>query len=367
MKNPLVSVIIPSYNHEDYVRQAIDSVLKSSVGDIELIVVDDGSTDNSVAMIQSIEDSRLRLVCQENKGTAGAIGRGVLMAHSPWIAILNSDDVFHPNKIETHLDIHNKNKSLEASACRARIITKDGEPFDKRHAYVQNYRRAQDTHFRLGSLFRSLLVLNHLLTTSSLFIKKDVFLELKGFAPLRYTHDWFMFLTLAARGQFYIIEEQLLDYRRHDANTLLQDRDSVDLEANFLIEWLLSQELLKPDPAVDMITAFRLLEDNLYVYFEILYFFQCWRLLNNNQFKQACRIFGDANCESFQTARRILKIKKEERIDKLLSEIEKLKTLAASRDKQIKRIENTLSWRITAPLRSNKIKNVLDKMKPKKI
>lgn len=367
MKKPLVSVIIPSYNHEAYVRQAAESVLESSIKDIELIVVDDGSTDNSVAIIQGIKDSRVRLICQENKGTAIAIHRGVSIAHSPWIAILNSDDVFHPHKIETHLDVHNKNKALEASACRVRIITTEGIPFDKNHSYVQSYIRSQDTCFRFKSIFRSLLVLNHILTTSALFIKKDVFFEIGGFVPLRYTHDWFMFLTLAARGQFHIIEEQLLDYRRHEANTLLQDRDMVDLEANFLIEWHLFQEFLKPNPAVDIITAFHLLEENRYVYFEMLSFFQCWRLISNNQLDRAGRILGDTNHKVFQQARRILEVEKEKRIcvDKLESKVDVLETRVENRDKQIKRIKNTISWRITAPLRSDKIKNGLDKIKTK--
>jgi len=369
MKKPLVSVIIPSFNHENYVRQAIESVLESSIKDLELIVVDDGSSDNSVAIIRSIKDSRLRFMSQENKGTASAIHRGVSIAYSPWIAILNSDDVFHPKKIETHLNIHENNKSLEASVCRVRITTKDGTPFDKNHSYVQDYVRSQNTYFRNKSIFKSLFVLNHLLTTSVLFIKKNVFLEMGGFVPLRYTHDWFMFLALAARGKFYIIEEQLVDYRRHEGNTLLQDRDMVDLEANFLIEWHLFQEFLKPNPAIDMISAFHLLEENLYVYFELLFFFQCWRLTCNSHFDQTFEIFGDTNHKLLQEAHRILDVEKEKRISikKLKSQVDLLKARVENRDNQIKRIEHTMSWRITAPLRSHKLKNILDKIKVAKI
>ena len=88
----MISVIIPLYNKEQTIRQSIKSVLSQSYWDIDLIVVDDGSTDNSVSVVESIDDGRLRLIKQENAGPSAARNTGLHSAHGEWTVFLDADD-----------------------------------------------------------------------------------------------------------------------------------------------------------------------------------------------------------------------------------------------------------------------------------
>ncbi|MBI5248897.1 MAG: glycosyltransferase family 2 protein, partial [Desulfomonile tiedjei] len=171
-KKPLVSVVIPSYNHELYVRAAIESVLDSSVKNFEILVVDDGSTDQSVKIVNEMKDPRLKLFTQKNMGAHEAINRGVSLAAAPWIAILNSDDRFHPRKLEMHLELHASNPHLEASASRVRYIYEDGKPVPSDGYLAWRYGEAKRSYSGGKSLWISLIQTNHLVTTSSLFIGK---------------------------------------------------------------------------------------------------------------------------------------------------------------------------------------------------
>ncbi len=288
---PLVSVVIPSYNHERYIGKAVQSVLASSVEQLEVIVVDDGSADDSVQIVKSIQDPRIRVLEQTNKGAHAAINRGVEMAAGEWVAILNSDDKFHTNKLERHLAIHGQYPELEASASRARYISQTGEPFAEDGYLASHYEGMKEVYFRSNSIFASLLVANHLVTTSSLFIKRDAFIEIGGFLPLRYVHDWFMFLTLAMRGRFFIIEEDLVDYRRHPANTIIENDARGRVEDNFVLEWQLFRALSSEPPIMEPGEAVQCLEQNKRVSWQLMVLFEQWRHCNRNDLGKAAAIF----------------------------------------------------------------------------
>jgi glycosyltransferase involved in cell wall biosynthesis len=106
---PAVSVIMPVYNVEAYVGDAIRSVLVQTFSNIELIVVDDGGADGSMAICRSFDDPRIRIVIQRNRGLAGARNTGIAQARGRYIALLDSDDLWEPGKLAihvTHLDAH---------------------------------------------------------------------------------------------------------------------------------------------------------------------------------------------------------------------------------------------------------------------
>lgn len=102
--SPLISVVMPVYNVERYVAAAVCSVLDQTVPDLELILVDDGSTDGSGEICRSYHDRRIRIVRQENRGLAAARNAGIRHARGFFIAFLDADDAWHREKLEYHLD-----------------------------------------------------------------------------------------------------------------------------------------------------------------------------------------------------------------------------------------------------------------------
>lgn len=121
MTLPGISLIIPVYNARRYLREAIGSVLSQSVMPREFIIVDDGSTDNSLEIARSYGDS-LKVIAQPNRGTAGARNRGLAEASQPLIAFLDNDDRFVPHKLERQLQALLARPSAMLCACRARAF-----------------------------------------------------------------------------------------------------------------------------------------------------------------------------------------------------------------------------------------------------
>lgn len=110
MEKPLVSVIVPNYNYADYLPDCIHSVLSQTVKNLECIVVDDGSTDNSVEVLQQFAaaDPRLRIIKKSNSGCEASRNEGLKQASGKYIAFVDSDDKWSDTKLENQLDILNK-------------------------------------------------------------------------------------------------------------------------------------------------------------------------------------------------------------------------------------------------------------------
>ncbi|WP_100642942.1 glycosyltransferase family 2 protein [Alteromonas facilis] len=101
---PLVSVVMPMYNVEKYIREALGSVLQQTYPNFEVICVDDGGEDGSAAYVESLNDPRIRVIRQQNRGLAGARNTGIADAKGDYIAFLDSDDVWLPEKLSSHVE-----------------------------------------------------------------------------------------------------------------------------------------------------------------------------------------------------------------------------------------------------------------------
>ncbi len=123
-----VSVIMPVYNVEKYVGEAIQSVLDQSFTDFELIIVNDGGTDSSLDICRSFDDPRIRIVSQRNRGLAGARNTGIAHARGEFIALLDSDDRWSPDKLMLHTIHLRSNPRVDASYSGSRLIDEDGNP-----------------------------------------------------------------------------------------------------------------------------------------------------------------------------------------------------------------------------------------------
>ena len=243
-KMPMMSVIIPLYNHESYIGEAIDSVLSQTIDDFELIVIDDGSTDNSGQIVRSYSDNRIRYEYHENKGAAYTINKGIRLARSHYISILNSDDVYLPERLEKARTILNSQFSPDAVFTDFQCIDGDGKLLDIDRSSTSNWYYLDEEHNTKLPPRYELLAGNKYHTSSNLICRRDVFEEIGYFKNLRYVHDYEFFLRLMYFKKIQVIDEPLLRYRFHTHNTLDEDYSSSTYEtaiilANFLVEYVL--------------------------------------------------------------------------------------------------------------------------------
>lgn len=123
---PRVSVVMPVYNVAAYVEAAVASVLTQDFADFELLIVDDGSTDDSLARCQAFNDPRLRIICQANRGLAGARNTGIRHARGQYVAFLDSDDLWTPDKLTAHVAHLDADPRLGVSYCQSAFIDGHG-------------------------------------------------------------------------------------------------------------------------------------------------------------------------------------------------------------------------------------------------
>ena len=222
---PQVSVIIPAYNHERFVGAAVESVLKQTLADLELIVIDDGSTDRTGDVVQSFKDPRLKYVRQQNQDAYNAINNGLHRASGEFVSILNSDDVYATNRLERLV--------AASKASGAQCLFTDVVPIDeagKEIPYPTVYwhlwhEKNRKFYFERGDLYTAFLNGNFMVTTSNLFLTAQAVKAVGDFAPLRYLHDYdYIFrVMLAFPGKVqYLHDDKLVYYRIHGDNTLKQ-------------------------------------------------------------------------------------------------------------------------------------------------
>src|SRR3989344_1185269 len=204
-KQPLVSVIIPAFNVEGFIKNALNSALNQTYSNIEIIIIDDGSTDKTKEVLEPyITGGKIKYIYQANQGLAGARNSGIHKSRGKYITLLDADDEFLPEKIKKQV------KALEANPdygiCYCDIIHfSEGSP---RKFYHHRYT------YQSGNLFE-LLLKKQFLNPLSVIIKKDILDKWGVFDPeLRHTEDWELWLRLSSHGvKFYYLDEPLALYQ----------------------------------------------------------------------------------------------------------------------------------------------------------
>lgn len=246
-----VSVVIPSYNHASYIGHAVESVFSQTFKDLELIVVDDGSTDHSLEVLSGFSDPRLKVLTQPNQGAHAAINRGLHAATGEYLAILNSDDLYHPLRLEKTLATLKADHQVGLVGSYIEIIDQDGKPLGIKHGYHDCSPWPLDIPeraFRSGSsLHAALLTENYWSTTSNFVFSRQWFETVGEFLPLRYTHDWDFALRMARAARMEMLPDALMRYRVHATNTIREDRSAMVFE----ICWCLAVHL--PDHLADRV------------------------------------------------------------------------------------------------------------------
>jgi len=202
---PRVSVVLPVYNGERTLARTVASVLAQTFTDFELLVVDDGSTDGSRAVLAGFDDPRLRVLGFANAGHSASRNRGIRAARAPLVAFIDADDLWLPGKLERQV------AALEARPAAA-LAYAWTDCIDAADAWV-----GTGSHVRVdGPAFERLLVRNFLDNGSTPLVRAAALAEAGGFdEALPAAEDWDLWLRLAWRHEFACVPEVLVLYRIH--------------------------------------------------------------------------------------------------------------------------------------------------------
>jgi glycosyltransferase involved in cell wall biosynthesis len=239
LDNPLVSAIVPTYNRAAIVCDAIDSILKQTYKNIEVIVVDDGSTDSTQQILQKYGD-KILVVSQQNAGPSKARNQGVAAARGELIAFLDSDDLWLSTKIERQVSLLQKvGDSIPACVCNITMRWSDGE-----RASFQIAGLDPDLDEGIWLNADEVIATRFLLFNQGVMIRRDALRKIGCFdETLRLLEDHELALRLSLEGAWAFIREPLVIWRETKAGSLYQDSKKDELSWGAPVERMLEAHL----------------------------------------------------------------------------------------------------------------------------
>ncbi len=212
MENKKISVVIPCYNHEKYVEKSILSVINQSYKNIELIVIDDGSSDSSCSIIEKLANLHgFKFIPQKNMGVCKTLNKAITQFSSgEYIALLASDDYWDPEKLEKQMKALVELKTSEF--CFTKAIEFDSKSGEK----LKEFPKSPFT----GDVLKKVFLRQHVPAGSILFTRR-LYDSLSGFDESLVEEDWDFVIRCAANTQFSAVNECLLYYRSHMNNTMV--------------------------------------------------------------------------------------------------------------------------------------------------
>jgi len=264
-----ISVVIPVYNDEKYIVASITSVLNQTYGDIEIIVVDDGSIDNSVALIEAI-GVPLNIIRTKNGGPAKARNLGMEAATGEYIAFLDADDLWMPEKLAKQMNQMRDGISLVYSA--RKWIDTDG---------VALVDQPSQKEYPSGDVFRKLVDANFIVT-SSVLMRTVVFSDIGGFDEsdtFANCQDYQYWFRISSKYAIAVVAENLIQYRVHESNR----HKNFERRLRGMIGCMDTAEAIKPE----LSTAISVRKFFLYSSYGRTFFFQGEYLLSRSSFSSA--------------------------------------------------------------------------------
>ena len=228
--NPLVSVIIPVFNKENYVSSAIESVLSQTHVQLEVIVVNDGSTDNSLEAVNSFTDSRIHVIDQANQGVERARNLGFSKSIGSFIVFLDADDLMGSDRLTKQIDLFNSDPNLVLVGTWANVIDHSGNLIGSICPNTSN------VAIQLGHLFRNQFVSSSVMVRRSAITNGIIFDETGG---TRFAEDFDLWNRVLRKGLAINIPEKLTSYRRLNVSrSQSNDSSLLDSARDISGEWL---------------------------------------------------------------------------------------------------------------------------------
>jgi glycosyltransferase involved in cell wall biosynthesis len=214
MNNPKITVLMPAYNAQKYIHEAIESVLAQTFTDFELLIINDGSTDNTLTIIHSFIDDRIRVINQENKGIATALNNGLKQAKADYIARFDADDICYHHRLQLQYDFMLTNPSYS-------II---GSAVD----YLDIDRNFVFTHHPKAHSYQEMLALNVSICPfihSSVFYKKEIVLKHGGYNEYAYTfEDHLLWVNLLQNEKACNLKQALIKVRLNPESITIDEK-----------------------------------------------------------------------------------------------------------------------------------------------
>lgn len=232
-----ISIITASYNYEKYIKETIESVLNQTYTDWEMIIVDDGSKDNSVEIIKEYckKDNRIKLFQHEdglNKGLAETLKLGISKAQTDWIVFLESDDTISKEYLESKIQIVKENNDVDLIFNGINLF---GDEI-KINKFKNKYFKKQEKQLKkvghknkLINLFKNRNSDNFIPTFSVVMIKKNILANLDFNSPNKPALDFFLWLQIAKDCTYYYIDKELTNWRIHKDSYISHKINTEDL------------------------------------------------------------------------------------------------------------------------------------------
>ncbi len=238
-------VVIPSYNHREYIADALDSVHSQTVRADEIVVVDDGSTDGSRELLATYEKRGVRVLLPEHAGAHAALNRGIAATRADVVFILNSDDVFTSDRVATLRELFEADERLGFAGSWLEVIDERGRGLGVKRGWENmepwEMEPREQTFQGTADPSGNLLQANYLASTSNFAFRRATWERCGPFRNLRFAHDWDFALRAAASAPMAVVPRPLLRYRVHARNTIRQDRRTMEFE----VLWVMAAHLAR--------------------------------------------------------------------------------------------------------------------------
>ncbi|MDB5002613.1 MAG: glycosyltransferase [Mucilaginibacter sp.] len=211
---PNITVLMPAYNAEKYIREAIESVLLQTYTDFELLIVNDGSTDGTVAIINSFKDDRIVLINQSNKGVANALNTGLKYARAPYIARFDADDVCYPYRLEKQIRFLHDNPEYILIGSEAKYIIENGDFLFDFHCIAYSHEQIMDKLYFYCPFVHP-----------TVMYKKENVINAGGYPTHAHNfEDYLLWTNLVNEGHFCNLTEPLIKYRLNSSSVTIDEK-----------------------------------------------------------------------------------------------------------------------------------------------